>query len=61
MNHTEDDQGLAIYTLGQPRPDDGWLVSDWGAGQTTIMNWSPDNVRVASDGEVQLVLDRAPE
>ena len=61
MNHTDDNQGLAIYTLGQPRPDDGWLVSDWGAGQTKIMNWSRDNVRVETDGEIQLVLDRAPE
>ncbi|WP_378942757.1 family 16 glycosylhydrolase [Paracoccus sp. R86501] len=61
MNQTEADQGLAIYTLGQQRPEDGWLVSDWGAGQTTIMDWSRDNVRTTADGQVQLVLDRAPD
>lgn len=58
---TETVSGMQIYVLGQPKPQDGWLVSDWGAGQTTIMDWSDDNVRVSQDGHIELVLDKAPQ
>lgn len=51
---------LHLYTLGQSKTPDSWLVSEWGAGQSNIMQWSKDNVRVASDGDIELVLDRAP-
>ncbi len=51
---------LAIHRFSQPTPADGWLVSEWAAGQSTIMNWSPDHVRTAADGATELVLDNAP-
>lgn len=50
---------LNLYTLGQTPPADGWLVSDWAAGQTPIMNWADENVRHDSDGDLELVLDAA--
>ena len=61
MPNNASDRGLDIYVLGQAKPQDGWLVSDWAAGQTSIMRWSDDNVRVSADGYVELVLDRAPD
>lgn len=36
-----------------------WRVSDWPAGQTRIMDWSPRMVRQGPDG-VNLILDRNP-
>lgn len=48
-----------LYELGQKSTPDSWLISDWAAGQTNNMNWSDDNVRVAADGSIELVLDRA--
>ncbi len=51
---------IELAELGEPRNDDTWLISDWNAGQSNITQWSPDNVRVADDGAVELVLDRAP-
>jgi Ca2+-binding RTX toxin-like protein len=61
MNQSESDRSLNIYALGEPKPQDGWLVSDWGAGQTSIMNWSDDNVRVSNEGHIEIILDRAPD
>lgn len=61
MVKSDSNSGLDIYVLGQPKPQDGWLVSDWSAGQTSIMNWSDDNVRTSADGYVELILDRAPD
>lgn len=45
-----------IYQLGQPHSADDWLVSDWNAGQSSSTKWSPNNVRVAANGQVELVL-----
>ncbi|RJE79001.1 family 16 glycosylhydrolase [Paracoccus sp. JM45] len=61
MIQSERESGLNIYTSSEARPNNGWLVSDWGAGQTSIMNWSEDNVRVSEYGLIELILDRAPE
>ena len=52
---------LHLYELGQPKNADSWLISDWGAGQTSNMNWSDDHVQVAADGSVELLLGRAVE
>ncbi len=51
---------LAIHRMSQPAPANGWLISEWAAGQTSIMSWSPDHVRIAADGATELVLDNAP-
>lgn len=51
---------INLYTLSQTAPaTDGWLISDWAAGQTPIMNWEADNVRRTSTGAVELVLDQS--
>ncbi|WP_299365641.1 family 16 glycosylhydrolase, partial [uncultured Paracoccus sp.] len=55
------DPALDLYELGEPHTADSWLISDWAAGQTSNMSWSDDNVRVAADGTIELVLDAAPE
>ena len=49
---------LDLYEIGRPHSADSWLVSDWNAGQSGITQWSSDNVRVAADGDVELVLSR---
>lgn len=36
-----------------------WMVSDWPAGQTKIMDWSPRMVRKGEEG-IHLILDRNP-
>lgn len=36
-----------------------WVVSDWPAGQSSLMTWSPANVRPAEDG-IELVLESNP-
>lgn len=51
---------IELYELGQPHGPDAWFISTWGAGQTHIMDWSHNNVKVASDGDIELVLDRSP-
>lgn len=52
---------LLAAPLGAAMPELGrdWMVSDWPAGQTQIMDWSPDMVRLGPDG-VHLILDRNP-
>ena len=50
-----------LVQLGEETNDTTWLVSAWNAGQSSITQWSPDNVRVAADGAVELVLGRAPD
>lgn len=45
--------------MNQPAPTNGWLISDWAAGQTSIMNWEADNVRRTTTGAVELVLDQS--
>ena len=47
--------GAAIPELGRD-----WIVADWPAGQTKIMDWSPDMVRRGPEG-VHLILDRNPQ
>lgn len=51
---------LKTYQLGSPPTADGWLVSDWDAGQSAITAWSPLNVRTAADGSTLMVLEAAP-
>lgn len=51
---------IDLFTLGQTAPQNGWLVSDWAAGQTPIMKWSDQNVRHDAQGNVELVLDANP-
>lgn len=52
---------LTAAPLGAAMPDLGrdWMVSHWPAGQTQIMDWSPDMVRTGPEG-VHLILDRNP-
>ena len=47
---------LPLYTFGEPKPEGGWLLSNWGAGQTPLMEWQTDNVIHTVD-QVALVLD----
>lgn len=58
MTITYDNQ-INTYTIGQTAPSNGWLASDWAAGQTSNMNWEADNVRRTSTGAVELVLDKS--
>lgn len=55
------DPALSVYDFWQAYPEDGWLMSDWPAGQSNILHWSADNVRVTTEGHVELVLGRAPD
>lgn len=48
---------IDLFTLGQTAPANGWLVSDWAAGQTPIMSWADENVRHNGNGDVELVLN----
>ena len=50
---------IQTYLLGQTSTADSWLISDWAAGQSSLVRWDPTNVRRAADGAVELVLDRA--
>ena len=52
---------IELVQLGQPTSETTWLVSDWNAGQSTLTQWSPDNVRVAADGSVEFVLSESPD
>ncbi len=47
-------QPALALDLGQ-----GWIVSDWPAGQSSIMGWSSANVR-PGEGGIDLVLDSNP-
>ena len=50
---------INTYTIGQSHdPNDSWLLSNWGAGQTLNMDWQADNVTRQSDGTTVLTLDR---
>ena len=54
---------LAALVLAQPAYaidlKDGWSVSDWPAGQSSLVAWSPDNVRAGEEG-LDLVLGANP-
>ena len=50
---------INTYTIGQSHdPNNSWLLSNWGAGQTLNMDWQADNVTRQSDGTTVLTLDR---
>jgi Ca2+-binding RTX toxin-like protein len=50
---------INTYTAGQAHnPNDAWLLSNWGAGQTLNMEWQADNVSKQADGTTVLTLDR---
>ena len=51
---------IKLYSISQPSFADGWLMSDWAAGQTPIMNWEDQNVRKTATGDIELVLNAAP-
>lgn len=51
---------IKLYSISQPSLADGWLMSDWAAGQTSIMNWEDQNVRKTATGDIELVLNAAP-
>lgn len=54
-------QSLAqdLVHSGDSITEDSWLVSDWAAGQSSVLQWSSDNVRTAVDGAVEYVLSAA--
>ena len=51
---------LDLYEIGEQNTAENWLISDWAAGQSPIMQWSDDNVRVGSDSAIELILGRSP-
>ena len=51
---------ITLYSIYGTPLADGWLMSDWAAGQTSIMNWEDQNVRTSADGDIELVLCAAP-
>jgi hypothetical protein len=51
---------IETYSIREAKLTDGWLMSDWAAGQTSIMNWEDQNVRTTSTGDIELVLAAAP-
>ena len=60
MTTTPTAPALDLYEIGEQHDNDSWLISDWAAGQSSIMQWSDDNVRVGADGAIELVLGRSP-
>lgn len=54
------EQSLDLVLPGQSMTVNSWMVSDWNAGQSSLLQWSPDNVRTASDGVVDYILSAAP-
>lgn len=61
MSTSEATQSIDIFQIGEPATTESWLVSNWATGQSTIMEWSADNVIEQADGTVQLKLAAAPE
>ncbi len=55
-----DSQLVDLVLLGEPTTDQSWLISDWGAGQSSIVQWSPNNVYQTASGGVEFVLSAAP-
>lgn len=51
---------IALAFPGQPIDDGAWQVSDWAAGQSGILAWSPSHVVAVEGGGVDLVLGPAP-
>lgn len=51
---------LYLFSIYQAPLANGWLMSDWAAGQTSIMNWEDQNVRKTASGVIELVLNAAP-
>jgi hypothetical protein len=58
---TEFSPAIELVQLGDATSETTWLVSDWNAGQSSIMQWSPDNVRVAEDGSIEFILSASPD
>ncbi len=59
MTNTQPNQTLDLVRMGQSWSSDSWLISEWGAGQSHVMDWRADHVRTTADGVVELVLDDA--
>jgi len=51
---------IKLYSIYQPAVTDGWLMSDWPAGQTPIMNWEDQNIRQRANGDIEMILNAAP-
>lgn len=60
MSAADATEPINLIHIGDPTATESWLVSAWIAGQTTIMDWSPENVVGHPDGRVQLTLAAAP-
>lgn len=50
-----------VSGLDPNAPDSSWWSSSHRAEQSYITDWSTNNVRVGSDGTVELILDNAPK
>lgn len=60
MSTTFNARSVNLIHPGEPLEADGWQVSSWNAGQSGILAWSADNVRLSPDGAVEFVLGAAP-
>ncbi|MEY4984027.1 MAG: hypothetical protein RIR62_2293 [Pseudomonadota bacterium] len=47
---------IDLYSIYQPARANGWLVSDWAAGQTSIMDWEQSRVRTTANGVIEMEL-----
>lgn len=54
-------RSIDLVFPGEAATPEGWYVSHWDAGQSRILAWSPDNVRLTAEGAVELVLSAAPK
>ncbi len=60
MPITQSTTSIDIIKFGAPATSESWYISDWPAGQSKIMAWSPNNVKAQADGSVQFTLSAAP-
>ena len=51
MSTTFNARSVNLIHPGEPLEADGWQVSYWNAGQSGILAWSADNVRLSSQGQ----------
>jgi serralysin len=51
---------ITLCSINEAFKPGTWLMSDWAAGQTSIMNWEDQNVRKTASGNIELVLGAAP-
>lgn len=51
---------VPLVRAGEPACPGTWIVSDWPAGQSRRLQWSPRQVRPSPGGGIDLVLGPAP-